>query len=56
MQPATERDCEIDLLWQQWSPGEWRVVLTDRRTGTQYEARTVLELGAALEKIRRGQG
>ena len=59
MKRVTEREAKIDLVWKQWSPEEWRAVLTDRRTGAQYEAYSLEELEVALEEIhsaRRGVG
>jgi hypothetical protein len=52
MKRDTECECNIDLVWEQWSPGEWRAVITDRRTGAQYEAYSRQELAAAMRKIR----
>ncbi len=49
METATDRECVLELYWQQRAPGEWTAVVIDRKTGARREARSVAELRAALK-------
>ena len=49
--PSADGSRVIELLWRQSAPGDWVAVLTDGKTGVQYEARSMPELEAVLKAL-----
>jgi len=50
MEQPEESEVEFEIVWRQQAPEHWQAVVTDRRSGRQWEVCSEAELRAVLNE------